>query len=87
MRICELKQKEVINTCDCKRLGYVEDIVFDVHTGQIEAIVVPGPGKFYNLICAEYEYVIPFCCIVQVGEDIIIVKVKEDEVKCKVKIT
>ena len=29
MRICDLRQKEVINIKDCKRLGYVCDIEFD----------------------------------------------------------
>lgn len=86
MRICDLKQKEVINSCDCKRLGFVDDIVFDICSGQIQAIVVPGPSKFCGLICSEFEFVIPFACIVQVGDDIIIVKVKEDDVKHKIKI-
>ena len=26
MRICELKEKEVINACDCCKLGYVEGV-------------------------------------------------------------
>ena len=30
MRISDLKQKEVINICDCKRLGYVGDVDFDM---------------------------------------------------------
>lgn len=81
MRICDLKQKEVINSCDCKRLGFVDDIVFDICSGQIQAIVVPGPSRFCGLICAEHEFVIPFACIVQIGDDIIIVKVKEEDVK------
>ena len=46
MRLCELREKEVINTCDCKRLGCVVDLVFDSCTGQIEAIVVPDQGKY-----------------------------------------
>lgn len=87
MRICELKQKEVINSCDCKRLGFVDDLVFDICTGKIHAIVVAGPGKFCGLVCSEYEYVIPFACVVQIGDDIILVKVKEEDVKQRVKIT
>ena len=35
MRICDLRQKEVINIKDCKRLGYVCDIEFDRKTGCI----------------------------------------------------
>ena len=49
MRICELREKEVINTCDCKVLGCVVDIDFDLCSGQIEAIIVPGPGKVCDI--------------------------------------
>ena len=49
MRIEELKQKEVINTCNCKILGCADDIEFDICTGCIEAIIVPGPGKWCGL--------------------------------------
>lgn len=86
MRICDLKQKEVINICDCKRLGYVGDVDFDMKTGCIIAIIVPGPGCFCGFLAREKEYIIPFCNICQVGEDIILVKVdlKTAEGKCRV---
>lgn len=87
MRIEDLKRKEVINSCNCKILGCADDVIFDICTGCIEAIVVPRPGKFCGLICSEFEFVIPFKCIVQVGPDIILVKVDEDEVRQKVKFT
>lgn len=44
MRMSELKRKEVINVCDCRRLGFVGDMEFDPCTGQIKALIVPGPG-------------------------------------------
>lgn len=28
MRLCDFQQKEVINACDCRKLGYVADLVF-----------------------------------------------------------
>lgn len=83
MRIDELKRKEVINTCTCKILGYPNDIEFDMCTGCIKNIVVPGPDKLCGLLCSEYEYIIPFKCIVQIGPDIILVKIDENEVKHK----
>ncbi|MFQ9515069.1 MAG: PRC-barrel domain-containing protein [Eubacterium sp.] len=86
MRIDELKRKEVINSCTCKILGCADDIEFDICTGCIKAIIVPGPGKWCGLICSEFEFVIPFQCITQVGPDIILVKVNEEEVKRKIKI-
>ena len=30
MRLCELEEKEVINACDCKRLGFVADLIIDL---------------------------------------------------------
>jgi len=75
MRICELKQKEVINICDCRRLGYVGDVDFDMETGCLLAIIVPGPGCFCGFLVREKEFIIPFCDIRQVGPDIILVNV------------
>ena len=46
MRICELKQKEVINICTCRTLGCPVDVEFNCETGCITALVVPGPGSF-----------------------------------------
>lgn len=77
MRICELKQKEVINCKDCRRLGYVGDVDFDVCTGRMVAIIVPGPGCIWGFLGREKEYVIPYCDIRQFGDDIILVDLKE----------
>lgn len=86
MRISDLKQKEVINICDCKRLGYVGDVDFDMDTGCLLAIIVPGPGCFCGFLVREKEYIIPYNDICQVGRDIILVKVdlEKTEEKCKI---
>lgn len=83
MRICSLKQKEVINIKDCKRLGYVGDIEFDICTGCITAIIVPGPGSLCGFLARDKEYVIPFHDICQIGDDIILVDVKDKDVEKK----
>ena len=44
---------------------------------------VPGPGSFCGFLCREKEYIIPFCRICQVGEDIILVDYEEKEERCK----
>ncbi len=85
MRISELKQKEVINVKDCKRLGFVGDVDFDMKTGCMLAIIVPGPGCICGFLGREKEYIIPFCDICQVGGDIILVDVKPKEVSEAVK--
>lgn len=86
MRISELKQKEVINAEDCKRLGFVGDVDFDMKDGCMIAIIVPGPGCFCGFLGREKEFVIPFRDICQVGDDIILVNVKKKDVEgpCKI---
>jgi YlmC/YmxH family sporulation protein len=84
MRLCDLREKEVINQCDCKRLGFVADVEIDIVTGCVVAIIVPGTPKFCGLFGRDTEYVIPFKCVKQVGEEIILVQIREEDVikKC-----
>ncbi|NBH71140.1 YlmC/YmxH family sporulation protein [Clostridiaceae bacterium] len=70
------KKKEVINICDCKRLGFVGDVEFDECTGCITHLIIPGPGCLCGIFGREKEYVIPFCDVKQIGDDIILVEVK-----------
>lgn len=85
MRICDLKQKEVINCKDGERLGYVCDIEFDICTGCLSCLIVPGPCKIWGIMGRDQEYIIPWNCIRQIGTDIILVEVNTDciLVKCE----
>lgn len=79
MQICELRQKEVVNICSCRTLGCPLDIEFNPRTGCVEAMIVPVPGKMCGLFGPATEYVIPFSCIRQIGEDIILVEIQEEK--------
>ena len=79
MRVCELKQKEIINVCTCKSLGCPIDVECDCKTSRLTALIVPGPGRFCSFFGRESEYIIPWECICQIGEDIILVKIQEDK--------
>lgn len=79
MRLCDLKQKEIINTCTCRSLGCPSDVEFDIHTGCMTALIVSEPSRLCNFFCRESEYVIPWKCINQIGEDIILVSFKEEK--------
>lgn len=85
MRLYDLKEKEVINMCDCRRLGFVSDVVFEFPSGCIVAFIVPGPGHICGIFGRDTEYVIPFSCVRQIGGDIILVDVKVEEIlqKCE----
>lgn len=79
MRLCELREKEVINCRDCQRLGFVCDIIFSTQNGCMEFLIVPGPCKIWGFLGRENEYIIPWRCIRQIGPDIILVDINVDE--------
>ena len=77
MLFSELKCKEVINLCDCRKLGKVQDLEFNPCTGCIEKIYVPMcPGKWNCFLGTDPDLVICFNEIKQIGPDIILVDVK-----------
>ena len=47
MTFCELREKDVINICNCKRLGCVSDLVFDPKTGCIQALITTTSEKLW----------------------------------------
>lgn len=79
MRFYELRQKEVINICDCQRLGYVADIEFDCETGVIEKLIIPGPCKIWGILGRDQEYIIEYCKVKHIGPDVILVEIDRKE--------
>lgn len=75
MTFLDLKQKEVINCKDCKRIGCVADIEFDPCTGQICALIVLTPVSLFSCFGKSEKYYIKFCDVVRFGPDIILVDV------------
>lgn len=82
-RFCDLKEKDVINRCDCRRLGRVCDLIFDEEKGCICSIIVPGPFRLFSIFGADQEYVIPWNRICQIGPDIILVEINPEEALCQ----
>lgn len=76
LRICDLREKEVINVVDGQRLGFVCDLEFDLECGEIKCIIIPGPCKVFGFIGRENEYVIDLCDIEKVGGDVILVNIE-----------
>ena len=79
MRLCELRDKEVINICSGRRLGCIVDVEINVCNGEVEAVIIPGPGKICGFLGTDCEYVIPFACIRKIGPDIVIVEIQEEK--------
>lgn len=68
----DLREKEVVNICDGRRLGCVSEVEFNVCDGRLTAIVLPAPGGFLGLGCKE-KIVIPWDRIQRIGVDVILV--------------
>ena len=81
MRLCELREKDVINVCNCECLGFVVDIDIDVCTGVVLALIIPGCGKMWSMFGRGSELLIPWSQVVRVGPDIILVEIPEPEPK------
>ena len=76
MRICELREKEVVNVCDGERLGNICDIDFEERTGRICTLVIPGPCKIFGIIGRDSEYLIPYECVKRIGADVVLVEIE-----------
>lgn len=70
----ELRYKEVISVTDGSRYGYVGDLDVDLDSGQVRALVVPGPARFFGLFGRREDTVIPWDDVRRFGEDIILVE-------------
>lgn len=76
MRFWELKEREVINCKDGKRLGFVADLDIDLMSGKVCKLFVPSSGKFCGCFGKGTEYCIFWNQIVRIGEDIILVDIE-----------
>lgn len=75
MSLTELRSKDVVNVDTGKKLGRVMDVEFDVCSGCMQAIVVPGEFKLACAIRGEKNgIVIPWERIVRIGDDVILVR-------------
>ena len=69
------KKKEVINICDGMKVGNIFDLEIDVKSGRICSIIIPVGNKYFNFLCVNSVYVIPWEKIVRIGDDIILIDV------------
>lgn len=73
MKFSELKQKDVVNILDGRRLGRAIDIEFSPKDGNVESITVPGPFSISNIFKSSQGYVIPWQRICKIGDDVVLV--------------
>ncbi|HQE05070.1 MAG TPA: YlmC/YmxH family sporulation protein [Tepidanaerobacteraceae bacterium] len=76
MKTSDLRQREVINIVDGKRLGFVSDFDIDLERGVIKSIIIPGQSKLFSIFSKTADYVIPWEQIKTIGSDVILVELQ-----------
>lgn len=72
----DLKQREVINVFDGKKLGRITDLVFDIESGKVEGIIVPGEKKIFR---KTDDIFIPLEKLKRIGDDVILIGIEVKE--------
>ena len=72
--LTDLKNKEVINISSGRRLGFVSDIELDTCDARLVSLIIPGESGLFS---KSQSIKIPWACIEHIGEDLIIVKMKD----------
>lgn len=73
VKVSEIKQKEVINLNDGRKLGVVYDVEIDMDKGCIDAIIIPGTGRILGIFSRDSDIVINWDNIKKIGVDVILV--------------
>ena len=71
----DLREKEVINVYSGSRLGRIVDIVFDVSSGEVLGIVVPGDKKLFK---KSEDVFVPLDKLKRIGSDVILVGLQNE---------
>lgn len=74
IKISELKQREVINLSDGRKLGIVYDVEIDMEKGTIDAIIMPGTGRVMGIFTRESDVVVSWDNIKKIGTDVILIE-------------
>ena len=78
IKFSELCKKEVVNTCDGCKLGYVSDLEIDAVCGRVNALLVP---KAHKLFAKCDYYVIKWEQVERIGADMILVRLPRPQPK------
>lgn len=73
-RMGALRDKEIISVSDGTRFGFAGDLIFDLETGEIRSLIIPGRARLFGLLGREEDTVFPWSSIRRFGEDIILVE-------------
>ena len=74
---CELREREIVNVTDGKKLGKLTDMAFSC--GKIAGLIVPGEKKLLKNLTGSETIYIPFGCVLKIGDDVILVDLHNEK--------
>ena len=77
----DLREKDVVNMCDGKKLGCVAELEIDPECGRVTAIIV-SPDTISAIVFSKHQIRIPWDKIIRIGHDIILVDAPPPPPKC-----
>jgi YlmC/YmxH family sporulation protein len=73
-KISDLRNKDIVNLADGRKLGPVRDIEVDMELGKVTAIIMPANSRFFGIFVKNEENVIPWNKIKKIGVDVVLVE-------------
>ena len=81
VKTSELSAKDVVNISNGQRLGEIVDVDIDLTEGAIKGIMIPQQNSVFNFLSKEEKIYIAWDDIHKIGEDVILVKLMNEEVQ------
>ena len=78
-RLEDFRYKDVVNMENGVRLGCVSDVEINTTTARLTALIIRGQARLWGLLGRREDTVIPWEDIGMVGEDTILVRVRNKE--------
>lgn len=77
IKASDLTEKEVVSITDGKKIGMITDLEVDLEKGKINAIIIPEGRRLMGLLNRELEYEISWNQIKVIGEDVILIEIRD----------
>lgn len=72
-RVAELRRKEVIDSLNGTRIGFIDDIEIDTLTAGVRSVVIFGRPRLFGLLGKNDDVIIPWSDITLIGEDTVLI--------------